>query len=47
MVAEAEQVFLTAAVDEDVPEELGGARIDVSAGSAVPREQPGGGDDDD
>ncbi|MGO1561001.1 MAG: hypothetical protein ACTHW7_04160, partial [Actinomycetaceae bacterium] len=47
MVAEAEQVFLTAAVDEDVPDELGGARVDVSAGSAVPREAPGERDDDD
>lgn len=47
MVAEAEQVFLTAAVDEDVPEELGGRRIDVAAGSAVPREIPTGGSDDD
>ncbi|MGO1172670.1 MAG: DNA replication/repair protein RecF [Actinomycetaceae bacterium] len=37
MVAEAEQVFLTAAVDEDVPAELGGTRIDVADGAATVR----------
>ncbi|MGC5614664.1 DNA replication/repair protein RecF [Georgenia sp. Z1491] len=37
MVAEAEQVLLTVAVDEDVPGELGGTRIDVADGTATVR----------
>ncbi|MGC5627820.1 DNA replication/repair protein RecF [Georgenia sp. Z1344] len=37
MVAEAEQVLLTAAVDEDVPEELAGTRVDVADGTATVR----------
>ena len=32
----APQVFITAAVESDIPEELGGARFFVSLGSVVP-----------
>lgn len=35
LVAGAEQVLLTAAVAEDVPEELDGARFDVMAGEVT------------
>ncbi|MGD9991415.1 MAG: DNA replication and repair protein RecF, partial [Pseudonocardia sp.] len=35
VAARAEQVVVTAAVAEDVPEELGGVRIAVSGGTAV------------
>ena len=33
IVAPAEQVLITAAVDDDVPAELAGARFDVAEGS--------------